>query len=70
MCTPSILASIAFLVVGALLVGHALVAITARLDAWRETNLKRRLLDEAIERHLQAQNRWVDSPVVDVERRA
>lgn len=56
-------------VVACLIAGYALVAFLARLDAWRETKFKQQLLDEALERHEQAQSRWVESPAVDHERR-
>lgn len=64
MCTANLWPAVACLVAG-----YALVAFLARMDAWRETNRKQRLLDEALTRHEQAQSRWVESPVVDVERR-
>ena len=57
-------------IAGCLIAGYALVAFLTRLDAWRETNRRRRLMDESLTRYEQAQNRWVESPVVDVERRA
>lgn len=52
-----------------LLACFGLVHFLARLDAWREQRRQERLLDEALTRHEQAQHRWVESPVVDVERR-
>jgi hypothetical protein len=52
-----------------LIAGFALVALLERLDVWRETNRKQRLLDEALTRHEQAQHRWVESVSVDLERR-
>lgn len=64
MCTANL-----WPVVACLIAGYALVAFLARLDEWRETNRKQRLLDEALTRHEQAQHRWVESTVVDVERR-
>lgn len=65
MCAANLWAAVVCLVAG-----HALVAFLVRLDAWRETKRKQRLLDEALSRHEQAQNRWVQSPAADVERRA
>lgn len=53
-----------------LIAGYAFVEILSRLDAWRETKRKQRLLDEALARHEQAQHRWVERQPVDVERRA
>lgn len=52
-----------------LVAGHALVAFLTRLDAWRETSRRRRLMDESLTRYEQAQHRWVESPAVDIERR-
>jgi hypothetical protein len=50
-----------------LIAGHALVALLARLDAWRETNRRRSLMDQALTRYEQSQHFW--RPSLDVERR-
>jgi hypothetical protein len=50
--------------VACLIAGHALVAFLARLDAWRETKRKQRLLDEALTRHERSQHFWRESPDV------
>lgn len=55
--------------VACLVAGYALVAFLARLDAWRETRRRQRLLDESLARYERSQHRWVESPVVDTERR-
>lgn len=50
-----------------LIAGHALVAFLARLDAWRETNRRRSLMDQALTRYEMSQHFWRPSP--DNERR-
>lgn len=57
-------------VVACLVAGYALVTFLARWDEWRETNRRRRLMDESLTRYEQAQNRWVESASVDLERRS
>lgn len=65
MCTANVWPAVA-----ALVAGYALIALLLRVDAWRETSRRRRLMAESLDRYERAQNRWVESPVVDVERRA
>lgn len=49
-----IVAGAAFAVVAAIIV--------SRIDAWRETDRRARILAEALERHAQSQNFWRPSP--------
>jgi hypothetical protein len=62
------------IVQAALLIAGAAVAViaailVARVSERCETNRRQRLMDESLTRYEQAQNRWVESPAVDVERR-
>lgn len=62
------------LVQAALIVASAALAVVVawfvtRLADRHETNRRRRLMAESLERYEQAQNRWVQSPHVDLERR-
>lgn len=60
------------IVEAALIVAGAAVAVVvaivwSRIDAWRETSRRTRILTQALERHAQAQHFWRPSP--DTERR-
>lgn len=60
------------IVEAALIVAGAALAVVAaivvsRIDEWRETDRRARILADALERHAQAQNFWRPSP--DTERR-
>lgn len=60
------------IVQAALIVAGAALAVVAaivvsRIDEWRETDRRARILADALERHAQAQNFWRPSP--DTERR-
>ena len=58
----------------ALIVAFTALAVIAALFVTRlaerhETNRRRRLMAESLERYEQAQHRWVQSPHVDLQRR-
>lgn len=60
------------IVQAALIVAGAALAVVAaivvsRIDEWRETDRRARILADALERHAQAQHFWRPSP--DAERR-
>lgn len=48
-----------------LVAGHALVALLARLDAWREMRRKELALVKALQRLEQSQHFWRPSPDAD-----
>lgn len=56
MCNDHLLSATVIFVVSA-----AFIVLLSHIAARHETNRRIRLLEEAIERHEQAQNRWVTS---------